>query len=140
MVVDQGKNTCSCRFWQLTGMPCMHAILAIQDKNDKRVAEYCHDWLKMEAYRGRIYGKNPHSAPVPLPIKPKPGRLTKKRRRDKEEQPTRSRSTFACTPSPIQPPSEIDISQSKSIPPTQDTQQVVSSLLNPKKFQLHLMI
>ncbi|RYQ99267.1 hypothetical protein Ahy_B07g087172 [Arachis hypogaea] len=32
MVVDLGKHTCSCRFWQLTGMPCMHAISAIQEK------------------------------------------------------------------------------------------------------------
>ncbi|XP_025666853.1 uncharacterized protein [Arachis hypogaea] len=51
MVVDLGKHTCSCRFWQLTGMPCMHAISAIQDKNDKRPEDYCHDWLKMDSYR-----------------------------------------------------------------------------------------
>ncbi|KAL1330384.1 hypothetical protein AAHE18_12G107100 [Arachis hypogaea] len=37
-------------------------------------------------------------------------------------------------PSPIQPPTEIDISKSESISPTQDTQQVVSSLLNYKNF------
>ncbi|RYR78297.1 hypothetical protein Ahy_A01g003044 [Arachis hypogaea] len=33
------------------GMPCMHAIAAIQDKNDKRLKEYCHEWLRMDSYR-----------------------------------------------------------------------------------------
>ncbi|XP_029150779.1 uncharacterized protein [Arachis hypogaea] len=55
MVVDLSKHTCTCRFWQLTGMPCMHAISAIQDKNDKRPEEYCHEWLKMEAYKRTYY-------------------------------------------------------------------------------------
>ncbi|XP_072071823.1 uncharacterized protein [Arachis hypogaea] len=36
---------------QWSGMPCKHSISAIQDKNDKRAEDYCHDWLKMEAYR-----------------------------------------------------------------------------------------
>ncbi|RYR61935.1 hypothetical protein Ahy_A04g019204 isoform A [Arachis hypogaea] len=44
MVVDLEKHTCS---W----MPCMHAILAIQDKNSKRTEEYCHEWLTIEAYK-----------------------------------------------------------------------------------------
>ncbi|XP_057761031.1 uncharacterized protein LOC130981452 [Arachis stenosperma] len=51
MVVDMRKHTCTCRFWQLTGMPCMHAISAIQDKNGKRTEEYCHELLTMEAYK-----------------------------------------------------------------------------------------
>ncbi|RYR43162.1 hypothetical protein Ahy_A08g039594 [Arachis hypogaea] len=45
MVVNSGSHTCNCRFWQLTdiknvGMPYMHVIAAIQDKNDKRPEEY----------------------------------------------------------------------------------------------------
>ncbi|RYQ80348.1 hypothetical protein Ahy_Scaffold1g106822 [Arachis hypogaea] len=178
-------------------MLCMHAISAIQDKNDKRPEEYCYDWLKMETYKRTycfdvnpvkgqdLWKKIPHPAPVPSPVKPKPRRPTKKKRWDKEEQPNGSKTKMkrkynpiqcmycgevgynkrGCAkkkavdaeeharqmqlqltvvapatedvepelnaaptdadnvPSPIQPPSEIDINQSESIPPTQDTQQ-----------------
>ncbi|RYR75847.1 hypothetical protein Ahy_A01g000432 [Arachis hypogaea] len=38
--------------WRISGkIPCMHAISAIQYKNDKRVEEYCYEWLKIEVYR-----------------------------------------------------------------------------------------
>ncbi|XP_072062327.1 uncharacterized protein [Arachis hypogaea] len=184
MVVDLGKHTCSCRFWQLTGN---------KDKNDNRAEEYCHDWLKMEAYRKTycfnvnpvkgqdLWKKTPHLAPVPPPFKAKPGRPTKKRKRDKDEQPTGSKTKIKRKHNPIRcmycgeirhnkrscakkkvmeaeeharqlqlqlavvspaadgakpevnsvpdehnpAPTMIDISQSESIPPTQDTQQVV---------------
>ncbi|XP_016192168.1 uncharacterized protein LOC107633047 [Arachis ipaensis] len=193
MVVDLGKHTCSCRFWQLT---------AIQDKNDKRAEDYCHDWLKMEAYRKTycfnvnpvkgqdLWEKTPHPAPVPPPFKAKPGRPTKKRRRDKEEQHTGSKTkmkrkynpircmycseighnkrscakkkateaeeharqlqlqlalvapaaegaapeatTVPAEPNPAaaptQTPTVIDVSQCDSIPPTQETQQVISHM------------
>ncbi|RYR08300.1 hypothetical protein Ahy_B05g075909 [Arachis hypogaea] len=78
-------------------MPCMHAILAIQDKNGKRTEEYCHEWLTMEAYKRTycfnvnpmkgqdLWEKTSSPAPVPPPIKPKPDRPTKKRRKDKGE-------------------------------------------------------
>ncbi|RYR13269.1 hypothetical protein Ahy_B04g070359 [Arachis hypogaea] len=94
-------------------MPCMHAISAIQDKNDKRAEDYCHDWLKMEAYRKTycfnvnpvkgqdLWEKTPHPAPVPPPFKAKPGRPTKKRRRDKEEQPTGSKTKMKRKYNPI---------------------------------------
>ncbi|RYQ95684.1 hypothetical protein Ahy_B08g091029 isoform A [Arachis hypogaea] len=97
MVVDLGNRTCTCRFWQLTGMPCMHAISCIQDKNDKRAEDYCHEWLTMESYRKtyafhvnpvkgqELWEKTGRPAPVPAPIKPKPGRPTKNRRKDKDE-------------------------------------------------------
>ncbi|RYR07923.1 hypothetical protein Ahy_B05g075422 [Arachis hypogaea] len=104
MVVDLGKHTCSCRFWKLT---------AIQDKNEKCAEDYCHDWLKMEAYRKTycfnvnpvkgqdLWEKTPHPAPVPPPFKAKPGRPTKKRRRDKEEQPTGSKTKMKRKYNPI---------------------------------------
>ncbi|RYQ94645.1 hypothetical protein Ahy_B08g089582 [Arachis hypogaea] len=94
-------------------MPCMHAISAIHDKNDKRAEDYCHDWLKMEAYRKTycfnvnpvkgqdLWEKTPHSAPVPPPFKAKPGRPTKKRRRDKEEQHTGSKTKMKRKYNPI---------------------------------------
>ncbi|RYQ82777.1 hypothetical protein Ahy_B10g101343 [Arachis hypogaea] len=79
------------------GMPCMHAISCIQDKNDKRAEEYCHEWLTMESYRKtyafhvnpvkgqNLWEKTGCPAPVFPPIKPKPGRPTKNRRKDKDE-------------------------------------------------------
>ncbi|XP_057756399.1 uncharacterized protein LOC130975657 [Arachis stenosperma] len=100
MVVDLGKHTCTCRFWQLTRMPCMHAISAIQDKNSKRTEEYCHELLTMEATRS--VGENILTCPCPTPpIKPKPGRPTKKRRKDKGEQPIGSSTKMKRKYNPI---------------------------------------
>ncbi|XP_072052700.1 uncharacterized protein [Arachis hypogaea] len=113
MVVDLGKHTCTCRFWQLTGMACMHAISAIQDKNGKRTEEYCHELLTMEAYKRTycfnvnpvkgqdLWEKTSSPAPVLLPIKPKPGRPTKKRRKDKGEQPVGSSTNMKWKYNPI---------------------------------------
>ncbi|RYR27300.1 hypothetical protein Ahy_B01g051357 [Arachis hypogaea] len=126
MVVDLGSRTCTCRFWQLTvnlcccayvvlckGMPCMHAIAAIQDKNDKRPEEYCHDWLTMDAYRRTycfnvnpikgqdLWEKTGSPAPVPPPVKIKPGRPTLNRRKDKDEQPVSSKTRMKRKYNPI---------------------------------------
>lgn len=40
-------RTCTCQQWQLTGMPCAHAIVAISFKNE-RPEEYVHQWLTMD--------------------------------------------------------------------------------------------
>ncbi|RYQ92570.1 hypothetical protein Ahy_B09g098794 [Arachis hypogaea] len=102
MVVDLGNRTCSCRFWQLTGMPYMHAISAIQEKNDKRSEEYCHKWLTMDVYRRTYqYNKTGSPAPVPPPINPKPGRPTTKRRKDKAERPTGTKTKMKRKYNPI---------------------------------------
>ncbi|XP_020967348.1 uncharacterized protein LOC110266726 [Arachis ipaensis] len=47
--VDLGKATCSCRLWQLTGLPCRHACAALAYQN-RRPEEYAHNWLTMGAY------------------------------------------------------------------------------------------
>ncbi|XP_057755529.1 uncharacterized protein LOC130974688 [Arachis stenosperma] len=46
--VDLMKHTCSCNMWQLTGMPCVHAIAAIRKKHDKP-EDYVHKRLCMES-------------------------------------------------------------------------------------------
>ncbi|RYQ90530.1 hypothetical protein Ahy_B09g096588 isoform A [Arachis hypogaea] len=94
-------------------MPCMHAISAIQDKNGKRTEEYCHEFLIMEAYK-RTYcfnvnlvkgqdlrEKTSSPAPIPPPIKSKPGRPTKKRRKDKGDQPVGSSTKMKRKYNPI---------------------------------------
>nr|KAJ0212945.1 hypothetical protein LSAT_V11C400228200 [Lactuca sativa] len=52
-VVDMVQHTCSCRRWELTGIPCKHALVAIWDmrKNKQNVGvpgEWVHStyWLK----------------------------------------------------------------------------------------------
>ncbi|RYR65815.1 hypothetical protein Ahy_A03g011737 [Arachis hypogaea] len=45
-----GDNTCTCNMWQLTGIPCVHALAAIQKRCD-RPESYVHPWLKMDAFR-----------------------------------------------------------------------------------------
>ncbi|KAK1432978.1 hypothetical protein QVD17_09881 [Tagetes erecta] len=35
VLVDLGKKTCSCRKWELTGMPCKHAVAAILDSSKR---------------------------------------------------------------------------------------------------------
>ncbi|RYR30901.1 hypothetical protein Ahy_B01g055689 [Arachis hypogaea] len=69
MVVDLGKRLCTCQFWMLTGIPCVHACAAFARVN-KRPEDFCH----------------------PLPqapnIKRKPGKLTTKRRKDADKGPS----------------------------------------------------
>ncbi|RYQ96896.1 hypothetical protein Ahy_B08g092821 [Arachis hypogaea] len=47
--VDLRKGTCSCKLWQLTGLPCRHTCAALAHQN-KRPEEYAHNWLTMGAY------------------------------------------------------------------------------------------
>ncbi|RYR70513.1 uncharacterized protein [Arachis hypogaea] len=59
--VDLIKQTCSCNKWQLTGMPCIHAVAAIRKRHDQP-EEYVHPWLCMES----IHKTYSHSIqPVP---------------------------------------------------------------------------
>ncbi|KAI9115687.1 hypothetical protein K1719_013356 [Acacia pycnantha] len=46
--VNLTKHTCACNFWQLTGLPCEHAIAAIAHKNEA-AENYVHQWLTMDA-------------------------------------------------------------------------------------------
>ncbi|XP_072057959.1 uncharacterized protein [Arachis hypogaea] len=52
--VHLGNNTCTCNMWQLTGIPCVHAMAAIAKRGDKPDT-YVHKWLKMDAFRA-TYG------------------------------------------------------------------------------------
>nr|XP_023898952.1 uncharacterized protein LOC112010817 [Quercus suber] len=95
-VVDLAKKTCSCRIWDLTGLPCKHEIFAIV-KNLEKVENYVHPcYLKetfAETYK-EIIQPMPHqfewvetnqpASIAPHVYKP-PGRPPKQRKRDLEE-------------------------------------------------------
>ncbi|KAH0712686.1 hypothetical protein KY289_008645 [Solanum tuberosum] len=51
--VDLYNRTCSCRQWELSGIPCKHAISSIWLKNDE-VLNYVDDCYKVETYQ-KIY-------------------------------------------------------------------------------------
>ncbi|RYQ94844.1 hypothetical protein Ahy_B08g089797 [Arachis hypogaea] len=96
MVVDLGKRLCTCQFWMLTGMPCVHACAALARVN-KRPEDFFHKWLTMDAYRDTyahyinplpeqsLWKKSDQNRPQAPKKKKKPGPLTKKRRKDADE-------------------------------------------------------
>ncbi|KAI5354944.1 hypothetical protein L3X38_007839 [Prunus dulcis] len=59
--VDLRAKTCSCRRWDLCGIPCLHAIYAIFQRNED-IEDYVDKLYKKEAYL-KTYG--PIIRPVP---------------------------------------------------------------------------
>lgn len=53
--VNLDGRTCSCRQYQLMGMPCVHAIAAIQARH-YNIYDYCAYWYTVETYR-QTYSK-----------------------------------------------------------------------------------
>ncbi|XP_057723349.1 uncharacterized protein LOC130939247 [Arachis stenosperma] len=49
-VVDLGKHLCTCQFWMLTGIPCVHACAALARVN-KNPEDFCHKLVTMDSYR-----------------------------------------------------------------------------------------
>lgn len=97
-VVNKTKRTCSCRRWQLTGIPCSHAISCIYYNRDKP-ENYLHECYKVNTYLATYkhtlfptHDKNswPKSDQGPIippnPINNKRGRKTLLRRRELEEE------------------------------------------------------
>ncbi|XP_025635798.1 uncharacterized protein [Arachis hypogaea] len=110
--VHLGRHTCSCNLWQLTGIPCVHVLTAIQ-KRCNRPEPYVHPWLKMDAFRAtyehvirpinseKYWKKIGLLAPEPSTIKKPPGRPTKKKRKpdpvEDARDATKERRTFMVT-------------------------------------------
>ncbi|GAU09980.1 hypothetical protein TSUD_391720 [Trifolium subterraneum] len=92
-VVDLGKRSCSCNFWELVGIPCRHAVAAITMKGEDPIT-YVHRYYSKMCYKdcydqiiSPINGENrwpktdyPHI--LPPQFKRGPGRPKKLRRRD----------------------------------------------------------
>ncbi|GJX81222.1 pentatricopeptide repeat-containing protein [Tanacetum coccineum] len=49
-IVDEAANTCSCRMWQISGLPCVHAVACIFKLN-KMVEPYVPKCFKIEMFK-----------------------------------------------------------------------------------------
>ncbi|RYR67172.1 hypothetical protein Ahy_A03g013463 [Arachis hypogaea] len=95
-VVDLGKKLCTCQFWMLTGIPCVHACAAISRVN-KWPEDFCHKLLTMESYKAtyshhinplpgqQLWKRSEANRPLAPLVKRKPGQLQTKRRNDTDE-------------------------------------------------------
>lgn len=88
-VVNIGSWECTCRKWQITGLPCAHAI-AVFDRVGKSVYDYCSRYFRSESYL-LTYSASIYPIPdivnmnsigassYPPPTKRPPGRPKRKR-------------------------------------------------------------
>uniref|UniRef100_A0A2N9G1J5 SWIM-type domain-containing protein n=1 Tax=Fagus sylvatica TaxID=28930 RepID=A0A2N9G1J5_FAGSY len=95
-VVDLSKKECSCKIWDLIGIPCKYGVVAIY-KNLEHPEDYLHDcYLKeayLDVYREIIHPtpgqdewiKSGHLPPQPPHVLRPLGRPKKLRRRDPDE-------------------------------------------------------
>lgn len=70
-IVDIDKWDCSCKGWQLTGLPCRHAI-AVCECLGSSPYDYCSRYFTVENYR-LTYAESIHPVPVPNVDKPVEG-------------------------------------------------------------------
>ena len=100
-VIDTNARTCSCRMWELSGIPCCHAISAIYYLNDdpyKYVASCFKVEMCKKAYGHymqplngeKLWPKDNSQAMLPPPQRRMPGRPQKSRRKGAHEEPKQS--------------------------------------------------
>ncbi|CAI9290457.1 unnamed protein product [Lactuca saligna] len=94
--VDLNNNTCGCRSWQVSGIPCVHAVAAISYLN-RNVEDYVEPWFHttmfLTCYNHTINPLNgssmwpeaPYMKPLPPQKRRLPGRPTLKRKKDQSE-------------------------------------------------------
>ncbi|XP_038722029.1 uncharacterized protein LOC120014182 [Tripterygium wilfordii] len=87
---------CTCGAWQLSGIPCPHAIRAIHD-NGEKPEDYINLWYKTNTYLRayqkplepirveNMWPKSMQDVVVPPKLRRMPGRPKKKRRREQHE-------------------------------------------------------
>ncbi|KAI3505230.1 hypothetical protein L1887_27221 [Cichorium endivia] len=61
-VVNLNERTCTCRYWEITGLPCKHAVCAIWDKiqngeDTPDVEEWVHHCYRMSTWRAMYLHK-----------------------------------------------------------------------------------
>lgn len=60
-VINLTKKCCSCKVWDLTGIPCKHGVAAIY-KNLERVEDYVYSCYRKDAY---MFAYNEMITPLP---------------------------------------------------------------------------
>ena len=105
-VVDLRARTCGCRYWDVTGIPCPHAVSCIHCENWDPIY-FVFEWFKREKYRD-VYSRSitPMDSKIvwrynecnylfPLLVRRQPGRpkQNKKRVDNSEIEPTRPSSS-----------------------------------------------
>ncbi|KAI8552256.1 hypothetical protein RHMOL_Rhmol06G0252600 [Rhododendron molle] len=96
LVVDLANHTCVCRKWDVTGIPCAHAVAAITSAK-RQPESYVNECYNRDSYM-RAYAPIIHPIPdqtewvhtefdpiVPPPLRRPPGRPKKARRRGPDE-------------------------------------------------------
>lgn len=107
-IVSLESKKCTCRLWDITGIPCTHGLSAIYFMRHDP-ADYVHPCFTTEVYKKAysfgmqaVHGERMWPKGVGYPVQPPlirkmPGRPKKKRRRDADEidpqNPTRMRRT-----------------------------------------------
>lgn len=95
-IVSLDSRRCSCRMWDITGIPCIHGISAIHFMRHDE-ADYVHPYFTVEMYKKaytfglqaingeRMWPKSQGYPVQPPLIRKMPGRPKKKRTRDSDE-------------------------------------------------------
>lgn len=125
-VVDMRQRICSCRKWELTGIPCKHAIASLNEMADSgevvgEMYTYVHKVYWMETWRtmyafkvdpikGRAMWPKSQvpTILVPPPHNKTPGRPKKKRRQSADEKSQSQRCKESQTESQSQGESQTD--------------------------------
>lgn len=105
-VVDLRAKTCSCRRWNLSGLPCSHAVTCIFKKKDD-VLDYIVEWYKVDKMKQaydfyikplngeKMWPKSSIDPPLPPQARRMPGRPKKQRRREQHEEPQKRRFSIS---------------------------------------------
>ncbi|KAM7513092.1 hypothetical protein LguiB_011967 [Lonicera macranthoides] len=83
--MDLKANTCNCREWQVSGVPCVHAMAVILPRRESW-ENYCNPYLTIDAYKATYAGyihpindcqfwKEPQYTLLPPPLFRPPGKL-----------------------------------------------------------------
>nr|KAJ0228264.1 hypothetical protein LSAT_V11C100040910 [Lactuca sativa] len=101
--VDLTNNTCGCRSWQVSDIPCVHAVATISylNKNaEDYVAPWFHTAMFLTCYHHTINPLNgssmwpeaPYMKPLPPQKRRLPGRPTLKRKMDQTERESKEKT------------------------------------------------